>query len=104
MSINGRTSWQGKISSKSCAAQCARLVGKMVQLSSYGSFMKDLLLMSQKHLSFCPGATYATLPSPSILHFWHINPETLCLICRRFVLLLWLWSMYHGPVLLHISS
>ena len=38
-------SWWEKISSKSCAAQCTRVVDKMVQLYLYGSLWRMLLAM-----------------------------------------------------------
>ena len=34
-------------------------------------------------LSFCLGATYSTLPSPSNLLRRHINPEASCLLCKK---------------------
>ena len=46
---------------------------------------KTLLAMPQQLLPFCLGATYNTLPSPSNLHRWRINPEASCLLCRKLV-------------------
>ena len=39
--------------------------------------------MPQQLLTFCLGAMYNTLPSPSNLHHWHINPEASCLLCKK---------------------
>ena len=44
---------------------------------------KTLLAMPQQLLTFCFGATYNTLPSPSNLHRWHINPEASSLLCKK---------------------
>ena len=68
---------------------------KAVQLSVQGQWTKwcsyvhvdlswkTLLAMPQQLLTFCFGATYDTLPSPSNLHHWHINPEASCLLCKK---------------------
>ena len=42
-----------------------------------------LLAMPQQLLTFCLSATYDTLPSPSNLNRWHINPEASCLLCKK---------------------
>ena len=44
---------------------------------------KTLLAMPQELVTFCLGATYHTLPSPSNLHRWHIDPELSCLLCKK---------------------
>ena len=44
---------------------------------------KTLLAMPHQLLSFCLSATYDTLPCPSNLHCWYINPEASCLLCRK---------------------
>ena len=68
---------------------------KAVQLSVQGQWekwcsyarmdlsWKTLLAMPQQLLTFCLGAMYDTLPSPSNLHRWHINPEASCLLCKK---------------------
>ena len=44
---------------------------------------KSLLGMPQNLISFCLGATYDTLPSPSNLHRWHISTEKSCSLCKK---------------------
>ena len=44
---------------------------------------KTLLGLPPNLLSFCLGATYDTLPSPSNLHRWHLSPETSCFLCKK---------------------
>ena len=68
---------------------------KAVQLSAQGKWTKwcsyvrmdlswkTLLAMPEQLLTFCLGATYDTLPSPSNLHRWHINQEASCLLCKK---------------------
>ena len=68
---------------------------KAVQLSLQGQWTrwcnfvrldlswKTLLAMPQPLISFCIGATYDTLPSPSNLHRWNISTEKLCFLCNK---------------------
>ena len=44
---------------------------------------KTLLAMPQPLISFCIGATYDTLPSPSNLHRWNITPKRFCVLCGK---------------------
>ena len=44
---------------------------------------KTILAMSQSLLSFCLGATFDTLPSPSNLQRWHITTEPSCFLCGK---------------------
>ena len=68
---------------------------KAVQLSLQGQWTKwcnfvrfdlswkTLLGMPQPLISFCLGATYDTLPSPSNLHRWRISTEKSCFLCGK---------------------
>ena len=68
---------------------------KAVQLSLQGQWTrwcnfvrfdlswKTLLAMPQPLISFCIGATYDTLPSPSNLHRWKISTEKFCFLCGK---------------------
>ena len=44
---------------------------------------KNLLGLPHNLLSFCIGATYDTLPSPSKLHRWSISTEKSCFLCKK---------------------
>ena len=44
---------------------------------------KTILAMPQSLLSFCLGATFDTLPSPSNLQRWHITTEPSCFLCGK---------------------
>ena len=44
---------------------------------------KTILAMPQSLLSFCLGATFDTLPSPSNLKRWHITTEPSCFLCGK---------------------
>ena len=46
---------------------------------------KSLLSLPRPLISFCVGATYDTLPSPSNLHRWRISTETSCFLCGKSV-------------------
>ena len=46
---------------------------------------KTMLAMPKTLLSFCLGATYDTLPSPSNLHRWCIHSEPSCYSCSKTV-------------------
>ena len=46
---------------------------------------KSLLAMPQSLLSFCLGATYDTLPSPSNLSRWQLTSAASCTLCQKSV-------------------
>ena len=72
-----------------------KVEAKAVQLSLQGQWTKwcnfvrfdlswkSLLAMPQPLVSFCIGATYDTLPSPSNLHRWNISTEKSCVLCSK---------------------
>ena len=66
-----------------------KTLAKTVQLKLQGqwtkwcSFFKSILRMPSSLLSFCLGATYDTLPSPSNLHRWNIITETSSKLCHK---------------------
>ena len=74
-----------------------KLQGKAAQLSLQGQWIKwwnvlrldlswkTVIVMAKSFLSFCLGATYYTLPSPSNLHRWHIHSEPSCHLCSKIV-------------------
>ena len=76
-------------------AEGEKCQAKAVQLSVQGQWSKwciyvrmdlswkTLLAMPEHLLTFCLGATYDALPSPSNLHCWHINAEASCLLCKK---------------------
>ena len=71
------------------------LHAKSVQLSLQGQWdrwrdyikldlsSENLLEIQQLLLSFCLGATYDTLRSPSNLYRWHVAPEAVCFLCSK---------------------
>ena len=71
--IDCKRGWQGKVSSKSCAAYFPRPVDKMVQLCSNGSFVEDSIISASITfivLSWCnirQGAIFFLLAS---LAYW----------------------------------
>ena len=44
---------------------------------------KSLLSLPRSLISFCIGATYDTLPSPSNLHRWRISTDKSCFLCGK---------------------
>ena len=72
-----------------------KLVAKSVQLHLQGNWTKwcnyikndlswkTLLAQPQCLTSFCIGATFDTLPSPSNLHRWSINESKSCNLCNK---------------------
>ena len=44
---------------------------------------KTILVMPPNLLSFCLGATYDVLPSPSNLKRWHLASESRCFLCQK---------------------
>ena len=72
-----------------------KLQAKAVQLQVQGQWTKwcnfvkqdlswkNLLGLPPNLVSFCLGATYDTLPSPSNLHRWNFTTETSCFLCKK---------------------
>ena len=44
---------------------------------------KTIFAMPPNLLSFCLGATYNVLPSPSNLKWWHLARESRCFLCHK---------------------
>ena len=83
------------LSSLATESDDEKFYAKAVQLSLQGQWVKwcsfikqdlswkSLLGLPQSLSSFCIGATYDTLPSPSNLHRWNITTERSCFLCKK---------------------
>ena len=79
VSEDDETSYQAKAVQLQLQGQWTKWCSYVKQDLSW----KTLLGLPQNLVSFCLGATYDTLPSPSNLHKWNISVEKSCFLCKK---------------------